>query len=327
MNALLKLYFSLFILAPIFLNSQEQVTASTLGYKGPVKKVVTYHYNYTDLKNPEDEILQEFSPSGCITNVIESLYGMGICAYEINYNDLGYVISERCRKNCINYKNYTYKNDSILVKTDETMNTVTTISYDEDGQKSYELIEMHKMFFSPHTIEKYYQYKRGLLKTILSKRHTDSSITTKTTEYNYTPNGKISSLIVVDSSEKKIECQEKTEYNYDANGNEIKESYWINDTLQSEIFKLYTNNLLIEEKKVIYKSPNQQQSYITKYEYNEKGDVIFLKEESFQIKYQYEYDKYGNWILQLRNFKYNLTDYKEKGTWKSERKIKYYKIK
>ena len=101
------------------------------------------------------------------------------------------------------------------------------------------------------------------------------------------------------------------EYEYDENGNNIKEIYWVKDRKQgyrlcSETMKKYEKNQLIETEKnlydkdgIIYENERQTNQYD---EYgNVVENVIYKNGELFRsFKWQYIYNEFG--LIETRSY-------------------------
>jgi hypothetical protein len=111
----------------------------------------------------------------------------------------------------------------------------------------------------------------------------------------------------------------KWTYEYDTNGNKIKDTWYIDNATIQTTYKFDNKNQLIEQQET------NKDNVVTKwkFEYDEKGNLsqeicIFFDNSQTVKKYIYQYDENNNWIEKT-------TIENNQPTIITERKIEYYK--
>jgi len=137
-------------------------------------------------------------------------------------------------------------------------------------------------------------------------------------KYTYDKNGY---LIQVNEYESDGSINSKEIYKNNENGRVIKKTIYLHEEMNRKIKYKYDENGYLIEKCIYYSDVNFGLCYI--YMYNESGYLIEekLMYEKYNITYEYEFDKQGNWIKR--------TSYKTEFEFRIpqkiiEREIKYY---
>lgn len=252
-----------------------------------------------------------FNQNGYLTKVINVEYGD--CRYNRSYNDQGNLVEEMCQLCGLHSKKvYAYNENQLLIKIQnyDFGQSTTELKYNESNQLASEEYRDSSELVGPQyrwIVKEYVYNKNGNLETLITRSaETTSSEFShwKTETYLYDSLNRLVSIFMKDSSLTDFGHWKKKSLNYDGFGSIINETEVCSDSTRTNINYDYFDKLVVGTSKMVHSfnlSDNswQDQLYECKYDYDNHGNCIYRKENSFIQRFEYEYDNYGNWIKEI----------------------------
>ncbi len=274
---------------------------------GKVKKLEQYKANVTDSETEKtDNLIVEFSKEFTET---------GNLLYQENFDNFGKL--EQCIKN--QYDKNGYQTESVSENFVMPTKSIEKANFDTltGRQLSTQVISNDSIKFE--AFFKFDKYKNLIEQTNI--RHGDT--TSGRFEYMYDREGRVILKKQIDNSKHGIN-ETTNEFKYDSEGNLFEL------ISKSEVFgemkSTYEYNGKNRIKKItVYKSGQMDKETSFDNFYN-KTLVRFYKSNALnkEIKYEYEFDKNGNWIQRDTFMKEHFGDKKTVLIYKETRKIEYY---
>lgn len=274
---------------------------------GKVKKLEQYKANVTDFETGKTECpIIEFK-------MAFTEYGKISC--QENFDDFG---------NLEQYIKNTYDKNGLRIKSVSENLTIPTKSIEKIvfDTITKQPISAHSIIDDTLKIDAYFKYdENGNLVESISIENSDTTI--NNLEYKYDGNNNI----ILKKQIQKVESdvyEYFTEYEYNQDGNIIELSYRSDFSGEmKERYEYDKNNRL--RKKVEYQSGKMQKETSFDKFYN-KTSVKFYLDNTLnkEIKYEYKYDRKGNWIQRDAFMNEYLGDKKTNMIFTETREIEYY---
>lgn len=306
----------LLILIILFTNNLlAQSSLGTFNLNGKISSISEHTLHLKNGKKPLQSSKEStdyfFNKNGYLTKVIND--ADGDCRYNRFYNDQGNLVEEMCQLCGLHSKKvFTYNENQLLIKIQyhDIGQPTTELKYNESNQLVSEEYRDSSELVDPQyrwIVKEYVYNKNGNLETLITRSaETTSSEFShwKTETYLYDSLNRLASTFMKDSSLSDLVHWKKKWLNYDIFDCIVNETEVCSDSTRTNINYDYFNKLVVGTSKMVHSFNLSDHSwqdhlYECKFDYDNHGNRIYRKENSFIQHFEYEYDNYGNWIKEI----------------------------